>query len=198
MEATSPQTPGESYLKKRTIRNYEVSKKIRNLEISPGSIKKISVAVLVDKSVLGKNATAKLSWIEELVKGAIGYNPDRGDEIKVQAKEFVKIPVPKPGIMDYVAQFYKPFLLIGALILFFIFVIRPLIKALLPKPTPVEVPPKHVPGAPPEEEVAGPMPQEIALGIIKSQPERAAMLIKKWLLEESLEERKKALSEAGH
>jgi len=60
------------------------------------------------------------------------------------------------------------------------------------------VPPKHVPGAPPEEEVAGPMPQEIALGIIKSQPERAAMLIKKWLLEESLEERKKALSEAGH
>ena len=198
MEATSPQTQGESHLKKRTIRNYEVSKKIRNLEISPGSIKKISVAVLVDKSVLGENATAKLSWIEELVKGAIGYNPDRGDEIKVQAKEFIKIPVPKPGIMDYVAQFYKPFLLIGALILFFIFVIRPLIKALLPKPTPVEVPPKPVPGAPPEEEVAGPMPQEIALGIIKSQPERAAMLIKKWLLEESLEERKKALSEAGY
>ena len=53
------------------------------------------------------------------------------------------------------------------------------------------MPPKLVLSAPPEEEVAGPMSQEIALGIIKSQPERTAMLIKKWLLEESLEERKK-------
>jgi len=199
MEATSPQTQGETYSKKRSLKNYEVSKKLRNLEISPGSIKKISVAVLVDKNALGENATAKLTWIEELVKGAIGYNPDRGDEVKIQAEEFVKIPMPKPGIMDYVSQFYKPFLLIGALILIFLFVIRPLIKALTPKPVPVEAPPTR-PGipTPPEEEELGPLPQEIALGIIKSQPERAAMLVKKWLLEETLEERKKALSEAGY
>ena len=201
MEATSPQIQGETYLKKRNIKNYEVSRKVRNLEISPGSIKKISVAVLVDKNALGKNATAKLSWIEELVKGAIGYNPERGDEIKVQTEEFVKIPMPKPGIMDYVAQFYKPILLIGALLLIFIFVVRPLIKALAPKPTPVEAPAARpeVPSPPIiEEEEVGPMPQEIALGIIKSQPEKAAMLVKKWLLEETLEERKKALSEAGY
>ncbi|PMP68186.1 MAG: flagellar M-ring protein FliF [Thermodesulfobacterium geofontis] len=200
MEATSPQIQGETYSKKRSLKNYEVSKKVRNLEISPGSIKKISVAVLVDKNALGENATAKLSWIEELVKGAIGYNPDRGDEVKVQTEEFVKVPMPKPGVMDYLSQFYKPLLLIGALVLIFLFVIRPLIKALTPKPIPVEVPPTRpgIPTPPPEEEELGPLPQEIALGIIKSQPERAAMLIKKWLLEETLEERKKALSEAGY
>lgn len=199
-EATSTQTQGETYTKKRSLKNYEVSKKIRNLEISPGSIKKISVAVLVDKNALGENATAKLSWIEDLVKGAIGYNPDRGDEVKVQTEEFVKIPMPKPRVMDYVTQFYKPALLIGALILLYLFIIRPLIKALtVPKPAPVEVPPARpeIP-TPPEEEEIGPLPQEIALGIIKSQPERAAMLVKKWLLEESVEERKKALAEAGH
>jgi len=199
MEATTPQTQGESYIKKRSLKNYEVSKKVRNLEISPGSIKKISVAVLVDKSALGENATAKLSWIEELVKGAIGYNPDRGDEVKIQTEEFVKIPTAKPGIMDYIAQLYKPVLLIGALILLYLFVVRPLIKALtIPKPTPVEAPPVR-PGIPtPPEEELGPLPQEIALGIIKSQPERAAMLVKKWLLEETVEERKKALTEAGY
>jgi flagellar M-ring protein FliF len=154
---------------------------------------------LVDKSVLGENATAKLTWIEELVKGAIGYNPDRGDEVKIQTEEFAKISMPKLGIMDYISQFYKPLLLIGALILLYLFVIRPLIKALTPKPIPVEAPPTR-PGipTPPEEEELGPLPQEIALGIIKSQPERAAMLVKKWLLEETLEERKKALSEAGY
>lgn len=198
-EATSIQTQGETYVKKRSLKNYEVSKKIRNLEISPGSIKKISVAVLVDKNALGENATAKLSWIEDLVKGAIGYNPDRGDEVKVQTEEFVKIPMPKPGVMDYVAQFYKPALLIGALILLYLFVVRPLIKALtLPKPAPVETPPTRPEILVPPEEEVGPLPQEIALGIIKSQPERAAMLVKKWLLEESLEERKKALAEAEH
>jgi flagellar M-ring protein FliF len=154
---------------------------------------------LVDKSVLGENATAKLAWIEELVKGAIGYNPDRGDEVKIQTEEFAKIPMPKPSIIDYVSQFYKPLLLIGALILLYLFVIRPLIKALTPKPVPVEAPPARpsIP-TPPEEEELAPLPQEIALGIIKSQPERAAMLVKKWLLEETLEERKKALSEAGY
>ncbi len=201
-EATSTQTQGETYIKRKSIKNYDVSKKITNLEISPGSIKKISVAVLVDKDALGKNATAKLSWIENLVKGAIGYNPDRGDEVKVEAEEFAKIPVPKPGIMDYVAQAYKPALLIFVLIFLYLFIVRPIIKALtVPKPAPVEEEARAGIPAPPEEEKeeeTAPMPQEIALGIIKSQPEKAAMIVKKWLLEESLEERKKALTEAGY
>ncbi len=193
---TQPKTE-ETYTKKRSIKNYEVSKKTRNLEISPGRIKKISVAVLVDKSSIGENASAKISWIEELVKGAIGYNPERGDEIKVQVEEFVKPEVPKPGIMDYVSQIYKPLLLIIGLIFLYIFIVKPLIKAIAPKPTPVEVTPKLTPGIVMTEEEIGPMPQEIALGIIRSQPERAAMLIKKWLSEESAEERRKALSETG-
>ncbi|WP_038057670.1 flagellar basal-body MS-ring/collar protein FliF [Thermodesulfobacterium hydrogeniphilum] len=200
-EATSGKTQGESYLHKKTIKNYNVSKKVTNLEISPGSIKKISVAVLIDKSVLSGNDTAKIAWIEDLVKGAIGYNPDRGDVVKVEAKTFVKPPVVKPGIMDYVAQFYKPILLFVGLILFFIFVIKPLIKALSPKPVPEEAPEvlETKPTVEGEvEEKEGPLPHEIALGIIQSQPEKAAVLIKKWLLEESLEERKKALAEAGY
>ncbi|MFN3505455.1 MAG: flagellar basal-body MS-ring/collar protein FliF, partial [Caldimicrobium sp.] len=64
---TSPQAQGESYTKKRVVRNYEVSKRVRNLEISPGSIKRISVAVVVDKKVLSENETGKIEWIENLV-----------------------------------------------------------------------------------------------------------------------------------
>ncbi len=201
-EATSTKTSGEKYFHKKIIKNYNVSKKVTNLEISPGSIKKISVAVLVDKSVLSENDTAKITWIEDLVKGAIGYNPDRGDVVKVEAKSFVKPPVVKPGIMDYIAQLYKPTLVFLGLVLFFIFVIRPLIKSLTPKPVPEkeEEIPEVVETKPSEEvkeEKEGPLPKEVALGIIQSQPEKAAVLIKKWLLEESLEERKKALAEAG-
>lgn len=95
-EATSETQPkGELYSKKRAVRNYEVSKLVRNLEISPGSIKRISVAVIIDKKTLKDNGTAKIEWVENLVKGAIGYNPDRGDEVKVEAKDFVEPPIKK-------------------------------------------------------------------------------------------------------
>ena len=202
-EATSPEQPqGETYFRKKVVRNYEVSKKVRNLEISPGGIKKISVAVLVDKSVLTDNSTEKVVWLENLVKGAIGYNPDRGDEVKVEAKEFTKPPIVKPGVMDYAAKFYKPLLIVLGLIVLYLLVIRPLLKSLAPKPTPApelekvaEAVSPTLEAKVPEEE--GPLPQEVALGIIHSQPEKAAMLVKKWLLEETLEERKKALAEAG-
>ena len=190
---------GEVYSRKRIVRNYEVSKRVRTLEITPGVIKKISVAVVVDKSALKDNATARLEWIENLVKGAVGYNADRGDEVKVEAKEFPKPEVVKPGIMDYLAKFAIPIgILLGVLLVYFL-IVRPILKGLKPAPAPlpaerpaVSIPPEEA--LPPEEEEL--MPKEIALGIIRSQPERAAALIKKWLLEETLEERKKALAEA--
>jgi len=197
-EATTPSGEGESYTKKRVVRNYEVSKRVRNLEIAPGSIKKISVAVVVDKKVLGENETAKIDWIENLVKGAIGYNPERGDEVKIEARTFFEPPVKKPGVMDYLGQVYKPLALIILIILLYLLVVRPLLRAI--KPAPPEVKPE-VPVAPVEEVRVEEMeeevlPREIALGIIRSQPERAAALVKKWLLEETIEERKKALAEA--
>jgi len=194
---TAPQA-GETYSRKRVVRNYEVSKKVRSLEITPGVIKKISVAVIVDKSALKDNATAKLEWVENLVKGAIGYNADRGDEVKVEAKEFPKPEVVKPGLMDYLAKFALPIGILVGIVLIYFLVLRPILKGLKPVPVPAEGPPiARVPAEevfPPEEEEL--MPKEIALGIIRSQPERAAALVKKWLLEESLEERKKALAEA--
>lgn len=195
-EATAPsQGQGESYSKKRVVRNYEVSKQVKNLEISPGGIKRISVAVIVDKKVLAENETAKIEWIENLVKGAIGFNPERGDEVKIEAKSFIEPPSKKPGLMDYLTQVYKPLALILLLLLIYLLILRPLLKSLKPVPTPsegIEAPPLKEEVLE-EEEV---LPREIAIGIIKSQPERAAALVKKWLLEETLEERKKALAEA--
>jgi flagellar M-ring protein FliF len=93
--------------------------------------------------------------------------------------------------------------LILGLIVLYLLVIRPLLKSIAPKPAPApgiepvaEAVPPTLEAKVAEEE--GPLPHEIALGIIQSQPEKAAMLVKKWLLEESIEERKKALAEAGY
>ncbi|RLG12961.1 hypothetical protein DRN73_00785 [Candidatus Pacearchaeota archaeon] len=84
--------------------------------------------------------------------------------------------------MDYLITLYKPLLILLILIFFFVFVIRPLLKYIVLKPIPTEeVPPEKAPPRPPEAKIEEevPMAHEIALGIIQSQPERAAMLVKK-------------------
>ena len=102
--------------------------------------------------------------------------------------------------MDYVAKLYKPILTFLVIVLFFFFVVRPILKNVLaPAPAPKEEEEvvEEVPSLEEEVKEEEPLPQEIAISIIQSQPEKAAMLVKKWLMEESLEERKKALAEAG-
>ena len=80
-------------------------------------------------------------------------------------------------------------------------VVRPVLKIFLKKMAPPEEEAEEA--LPSGEEVEAleteepqPLPQEIALGIIQNRPERAAVLVKKWLAEESEEERKKAIKEA--
>ncbi|OAG28163.1 flagellar basal-body MS-ring/collar protein FliF [Thermodesulfatator autotrophicus] len=202
-------------LKKSLTRNYEVSKVVRQQEFVPGSIKKISVAVLLDEAVLKKGspkgeaqaATSlteeRLAQVEKLVKGAIGYDPDRGDKVEVSVLPFEGLEEIKPesAWLSYADKFARPLIEFLVILLFLLLVIRPVLKTFLkrlepePEPLPEEALPEGEEEALPEEEPT-PLPQEIALNIIHNQPERAAVLVKRWLAEESEEERQKVLKEA--
>ncbi|RLG12989.1 hypothetical protein DRN73_00790 [Candidatus Pacearchaeota archaeon] len=70
----------------------------------------MSIAVLVDKDVLKGNETAKIERIKELVKGTIGFNPDRGDEVKVEAISFVKPPIVNQGLWIILLHFINLYL----------------------------------------------------------------------------------------
>ena len=72
--------------------NFEISKKVINHIREAGTIKKLSVAVLVDyKHELNeegvktavKRSPENMELLANLVKGAIGYDADRGDQIEV-------------------------------------------------------------------------------------------------------------------
>ncbi len=97
------------YEKKEKIKNYEISEQRTKIKRAPYKINKISVAVWVDgiwkkvydekgKLVLNKDMTIKREYIprseeelkkyEEIVKGAIGYDPDRGDMVVVRNVKF--------------------------------------------------------------------------------------------------------------
>ena len=204
----------EKEYRRSVTRNYEVSKISRHRELTPGALKRISVAVLVDAALMkpsgqkgeAQAAEDRLALVERLVKGAIGYNPDRGDQVEVISLPFEGLMGEQSGSpwMAYVERFARPVTEILLAILFLLLVVRPVLKVFLKQMEPAPPPPPEEALSQEEKETQEalegeepvPLPQEIALGIIQNQPERAAVLVRRWLAEESEEERQKALKEA--
>ena len=85
----------------REVINYEVSETTREITKTPGSIARISVAVLVDgtKSI-GENgqetweprAETELTVMSDLVKSAIGFNEARGDTVTIRSMDLQPAP----------------------------------------------------------------------------------------------------------
>jgi flagellar M-ring protein FliF len=80
--------------------NYEISKTVRTSQMDGGDLKRLSVAVVVDgdnsSDAAGKESyrprTAKeMQQIEALVKSAIGFNQQRGDQVQVTNMPFARI-----------------------------------------------------------------------------------------------------------
>ena len=86
---------------KRQVRNYEIDKTISHIREVPGTLQKLSVAVVVDyqDTVNGDGnveraaiAEARLAEITALVKDAIGFSAERGDSVNVMNAMFVVPP----------------------------------------------------------------------------------------------------------
>jgi len=99
---------------------YEISEIVKNTEILPGGIKRITVAVLVsDITVRNDDGTAtqtprsadEMLALQELVETAAGLDGTRGDKLTLKSMSFDQPPVSdlirKPGIM---AQFLERYL----------------------------------------------------------------------------------------
>jgi len=100
---------GTKYDKKETVINYEISQQVSKIDAAPYSVDRISAAVWVDgtwkkvydetgKPVLTEEGGVKREYvprtpeelknIEEIVKGAIGYNAARKDTVVVKNVKF--------------------------------------------------------------------------------------------------------------
>jgi len=85
--------------KSEKIKNYEISKVIKSIIKSPGEIKQISVAVLVDgtyakdkdnKQIYTPRTEDELTKISTIVKSAIGFKKERNDKVEVVNMRFSK------------------------------------------------------------------------------------------------------------
>ena len=95
--------------------NYEISKTVRNKVKNTGTIRGLTVAVMVDgfytkvddgKYVYRPRTDEEMKKLADLVKSAVGFDGDRGDVVEVENMKFVSFepepePVPVPLIMGF-------------------------------------------------------------------------------------------------
>jgi len=140
----SSEAPVINRSNKREIRNFELDKTISHTREVPGTLLKLSVAVVVDFQD-GPNggsgdareplAVEKLSEIEALVKEAVGYNEARGDTINVVNASFVTTPeleaLPPKSLLEqeWVWRAAKLVLVGGGIFLLIFTVLKPLMQA---------------------------------------------------------------------
>ncbi len=207
--------PKEAKRKNETI-NYEVNRKVSKIIEPTGEIKRLSVAVLVDgtyEAPEGAEGSAdgseivpkyiprseqEIQNLVEIVKKAVGFSEERGDQIEVVNVPFESqvLPEEEGGATAMVQSFFatwggfiKPvlFFALGVLVLWF--VIRPMALNLTNPPAePVLLPQEGLPATVAEYEAQiTETPQEQAIKLAAQNPATAAQVIRTWIKEEQAE-----------
>ena len=126
--------------------NYEVSETTREVVKSPGAVKRLTVAVLVDglkttdadgNEVWEPRTADELESLRDLVAGAVGFDEGRGDQITIKTMRFEAIvadgTAPSAGLLagldlDVTSLVQMAFLAVVSLVLG-LFVLRPIFAA---------------------------------------------------------------------
>lgn len=98
---------------KRSVRNYELDKTISHTKLATGTVRRLSIAVVVDnKQEIDENdELVSKPWSDEelnrfttLVKEAVGFNAQRGDTVNIVNSSFIPPPeaeaIPEPSLLQ--------------------------------------------------------------------------------------------------
>ena len=159
--------------------NYEISKTVKTSTVDSGTVKKLSVSVVVD-GIESSNGTYKarsaqdMKQIDAMVKSAIGYDASRGDQVQVINMPFARVdtgggtaaPAPLLGLdgSDWFKIIEAAILSITALLIG-LFVLRPLIARMFAPVSYAATAPQLASGTP----VAGQLPAPSAARSAETQ-----------------------------
>jgi flagellar M-ring protein FliF len=192
-DANAAVAEGPKSERKDESSSYEISKVISRTVGPVGTLKSISVAVMVDGTYTGEGEKKaftprpqpELDRMRDLVKRAVGADDKRGDKVEVVSVAFVSDPpMETEGTLGTVGR-WAPVVgtrLLGvlfALVMFFR-VIRPLLVSL--GATPGGIGGGTIPNTP-EAAIAALTNEN--LGLLQERPDRAAQLVREWLIEGS-------------
>ena len=146
--ASETETVKNANMQRRATRNYELDKTISHTQMQMGTIRRLSIAVLLDykrsldekgEVIHTEHSPEELLQITALVKEATGFSALRGDSVNIMNAEFARPdpmePLPEEPIwqqswvLDIVKQVVG-----GLFILFLVFgVLKPALKKLVNK-----------------------------------------------------------------
>jgi flagellar M-ring protein FliF len=130
---------------RRATRNFEVDKTISHTRLATGTIRRLSVAVLVDNKFSAEGEESKpytdeeIQRFERLVQDAVGFSVQRGDRINVLNAAFTVVPEPEPLPEEslwkqaWVQELGKQLLGALAVLLLVFTVLRPVMRELAQK-----------------------------------------------------------------
>lgn len=194
----APTTGGQSnYEKKEATRNYEINETKEKIISAPGSIKRLTVAVLVDANV----SKAQQDSIAKVVASAAGLNQARGDIVSVESIPFNTDLADKQKKEEeaYAQQQQQDFYVkIGAAVLGLLAVLLAVFIWVRRRraeeeeeaelAAAMELPVEITPAAEKElteQEQERESQREVIEKLAKTRPEDAAQLVKMWLGEEA-------------
>ena len=204
---------GSSYQRSNVTRNYEISRQTRQVQEMGGGVRRLSVAVMVDgtyERVTGEDGRStmeyrprspeEMAYFERLVRNAVGYDDERGDQVEVASMPFALSALTDPEI-DPMEQWRElaewlamPLVLLLVAFGLMLFVIRPFLRMLAAKDLEAKRAAQMAAagitqvGEVEEDLTLGPKgltDQERIYRLAQSDPDRAADLVRRWLREEA-------------
>jgi flagellar M-ring protein FliF len=178
----------DEHAKNEEIINYEISRTTRVETIEGGRLSRISVAVLVDgrytqnangEMVYEPRGQEELEQIATLVRTAIGFDRNRGDQVEVVNLPFAETPMPPPlqeaTLIESILSPTKGDILhflelavIAVLTLIVLFtVVRPLVKQIMAEPPAAARPALQRGGQEAQMDELGPPPESRATKMIE-------------------------------
>lgn len=189
-------TQSQSYVREERTANYQVGTLQRTVSQPPGEVLRLSTSVVVD----GELSAARAEQIQGVITAALGFNPERGDQILVmpmafdttyqeqleadlQRAEASAAEQERQQLIYYAALAGGVLLLLMILIITGVVVGRNRRSAPRPRPQPEveELAPLSVASA--ESVVRLSDRQRGARELAKQKPEEVAQIIKVWLSE---------------
>ncbi|MBF0461499.1 MAG: flagellar M-ring protein FliF [Magnetococcales bacterium] len=126
----------------RDTTNYEISKTINKTLLPVGTVKRLSVAVLVDtpeesptgdKTGNKKRPDEEMARLQKIVERAVGFDGKRGDTIEMASVPFERIPTSEDTAPRFwqSAEFWLQLALAVAILALLILVLKPMIEEFL-------------------------------------------------------------------
>jgi flagellar M-ring protein FliF len=196
---------------RRSTRNFEVDRTVSHTKQAPASLRRLSVAVVVDdKATVGEEgatvrqpvSAAEMEHIETLVREAVGFDATRGDSVNVVNASFIpqllpeQLAAPELWREPWVADLVKQALLALLALIIVPLVLRPMLKNLSSHPAGRAVPlpagaagmpalagatAAGAPGAVPSRRDGGEEPLRLAQDMVREDPRRVAQVVKQWV-----------------